>query len=324
MPGRKFTANSSYRYGFNGQEKSTEVNGSENLYTAEFWQHDSRIGRRWNLDPKPTTGISQYSTFDNNPIFYNDPNGDTTYVYNQNGLLKKIILDKLSSNEIIFMRDKAISRMMNYAKTHTDDQVATAARQPHNNIGRITSATTKELISHWTNTKAENGGGLYQATYTNKGQIQPTVCKGCGVPNTKFGGELDVDKLKAHINQQEGYGVKMIGYWHSHPDDSENPVGSTQPSGGNSDKAVGSAINQFSNGGIGIIVSKNSITIYPLNDISGQVSTDVSENSSELNLFNKQYKFHYTDKQGRSSSTSGTATYPSYDVNVSPVKRSSE
>ena len=67
MPGRKFTS-TSYRYGFNGQEKSTEINGSENLYTAEFWEYDSRIGRRWNLDTKPSIGISEYSTFSNDPI----------------------------------------------------------------------------------------------------------------------------------------------------------------------------------------------------------------------------------------------------------------
>ena len=59
MPGRKFAqANGGYGYGFNGQEKSTEIN--DNSYTAEFWQYDARLGRRWNLDPKPTIGLSDY------------------------------------------------------------------------------------------------------------------------------------------------------------------------------------------------------------------------------------------------------------------------
>lgn len=60
-----------------GNQKSTEINGAENLYTAEFWEYDSRIGRRWNLDPKPAVGISEYSTFENNPIWHSDPLGDT-------------------------------------------------------------------------------------------------------------------------------------------------------------------------------------------------------------------------------------------------------
>jgi YD repeat-containing protein len=74
MPGRKFSP-SSYRYGFNGQEKSDEI--FEGSTTAEYWEYDSRIGRRWNIDPKPTVGISDYSTLNNNPICYIDILGDT-------------------------------------------------------------------------------------------------------------------------------------------------------------------------------------------------------------------------------------------------------
>lgn len=75
MPGRKYQAASGYyRYGMNGQERSSELN--DNLYTALFWEYDSRIGRRWNLDPKPTIGISEYATFENNPIVNMDILGD--------------------------------------------------------------------------------------------------------------------------------------------------------------------------------------------------------------------------------------------------------
>lgn len=78
MPGRKFDLSSlKYRYGFNGQEQSTEIDGDGNLYTAQFWEYDSRIARRWNLDPKPVTGLSQYSVFSNNSIWFSDILGDT-------------------------------------------------------------------------------------------------------------------------------------------------------------------------------------------------------------------------------------------------------
>ncbi|MCP9751013.1 DUF6443 domain-containing protein [Ferruginibacter sp. HRS2-29] len=66
-----------YRYGFNGQEKSDEIKGEGNSYTAEFWEYDPRIGRRWNLDPKPSFGISEYSAFLNSPISNADIMGDT-------------------------------------------------------------------------------------------------------------------------------------------------------------------------------------------------------------------------------------------------------
>ncbi len=71
-----------YRYGFNGQEKDDEIAGAGNSYTAMFWQYDPRLGRRWNLDPKPNPSISQYATFANNPIWYSDPLGDTIFIYN--------------------------------------------------------------------------------------------------------------------------------------------------------------------------------------------------------------------------------------------------
>ena len=84
-----------YRYGFNGQEKSDEIKGNGNSYTAEFWEYDPRIGRRWNLDPKPIVGLSEYSTFGNNPILYGDPFGDTLSNPQLIGAMK------IASNEIM-------------------------------------------------------------------------------------------------------------------------------------------------------------------------------------------------------------------------------
>jgi hypothetical protein len=94
MPGRNYTS-SSYRYGFNGQEKDDEVSGSGNSYTAEFWQYDSRLGRRWNVDPmfsaKPW--MSPYHAFSNKPILNIDPNGandDEFNVDTKSGEITKI------------------------------------------------------------------------------------------------------------------------------------------------------------------------------------------------------------------------------------------
>jgi hypothetical protein len=78
MPGRKYNVGSeAYRYGFNGQMKSEEINGEENHYTAEFWEYDSRTGRRWNLEPLASQfpELSPYATNNNNPVLNSDPNG---------------------------------------------------------------------------------------------------------------------------------------------------------------------------------------------------------------------------------------------------------
>ena len=77
MPGRTFNP-FGYRYGFNGQMKSSEINSDGNNYTAQFWEYDSRIGRRWNLDPKPIYGISEYPAFNNTPVWLSDPLGGTS------------------------------------------------------------------------------------------------------------------------------------------------------------------------------------------------------------------------------------------------------
>ncbi len=67
-----------YSFSFGGQEKDDEIYGSTGTsYTAQFWQYDSRIGRRWNLDPKPDPSISYYATFNLNPILFSDILGDT-------------------------------------------------------------------------------------------------------------------------------------------------------------------------------------------------------------------------------------------------------
>jgi hypothetical protein len=61
------------------------VYGEGKSYTAEFWQYDSRLGRRWNLDPVIKPSLSTFSTFANNPIIYKDFFGLDSILYNQDG-----------------------------------------------------------------------------------------------------------------------------------------------------------------------------------------------------------------------------------------------
>ena len=73
-----------YRFAFNSQEKTDEIAGAGNHNTALFWEYDTRTGRRWNRDPKPTVGISDYGCFANNPIFNEDILGDNIDDYKLN------------------------------------------------------------------------------------------------------------------------------------------------------------------------------------------------------------------------------------------------
>ena len=74
MSGRNFN-NSASRVGFNGQEKVDEIAGEGNHYSAEHWEYDARLGKRWNMDPRTYPWQSPYACFNNNPVYFSDPSG---------------------------------------------------------------------------------------------------------------------------------------------------------------------------------------------------------------------------------------------------------
>jgi hypothetical protein len=65
------------RYGFQGQEEEHEITGFGTHTSSEFWMLDTRIGRRWDIDPMylKAPSWSYYATFVNNPILMLDWNG---------------------------------------------------------------------------------------------------------------------------------------------------------------------------------------------------------------------------------------------------------
>jgi RHS repeat-associated protein len=51
LPGRNYSA-SSYRFGFQGQEKDDEIHGATGTsYAFEYRMHDPRVGRFLSIDP---------------------------------------------------------------------------------------------------------------------------------------------------------------------------------------------------------------------------------------------------------------------------------
>ncbi len=74
----------SYRYGWQTQERVDEISGSGNHYTAEHWEYDPRVVFRWNRDPVVKHDQSPYSILAGNPIWFIDPNGADSSLYNAN------------------------------------------------------------------------------------------------------------------------------------------------------------------------------------------------------------------------------------------------
>lgn len=84
-----------YSMGFNGQMKEEGILTGGNSTTmgnthgalnfAKYWMYDTRIGRRWNIDPVDMISQSNYSINGNNPICNSDPDGRKYYNFNSRG-----------------------------------------------------------------------------------------------------------------------------------------------------------------------------------------------------------------------------------------------
>lgn len=99
MSGRKFTqANSKYRYGFNGKEKSDEVEGEGNIYDYGFRIYNPRIGRFLSTDPLTTEypWYTPYQFAGNKPIWAIDLDGLEEYLvtnyYDQKGRVEETVI----------------------------------------------------------------------------------------------------------------------------------------------------------------------------------------------------------------------------------------
>jgi hypothetical protein len=114
MPGKQsLTIN--YRFSINGQEKTPEI--APNTTTAEFWQYDARIGRRWNVDPISKVYESPYVTFADNPLWFQDPAGnDTTKYFSRTGTeLMTIGNGKKGYFRAMIVNDEKLQTVKDYA-----------------------------------------------------------------------------------------------------------------------------------------------------------------------------------------------------------------
>ncbi len=119
MPGRFETAaGHEYRYGQGGQEKESEITGSESHYSAEYWMYDSRLGRRWNVDPmfKNYPGHTPFKAFYNNPLYWIDPKGlNETKYYDEDGVLIENLNDGIDQS--VMVNREQYQSAKNIAKT---------------------------------------------------------------------------------------------------------------------------------------------------------------------------------------------------------------
>lgn len=296
---------SGYRFAFNGQEKDDEVSGIGNIMTAEFWEYDARLGRRWNIDPKPDFSISPFSAFANNPIVFTDHNGDTTYVYNTLGQYAYTIYDRLNSNEIVFLTESR-AKFLLLNKSYSIDQKAEIARKPNYAFARITENTLKELsaIKMYTGIN-EKGGVLYVDKKTK--EIHLWECKTCKSESISADAAGGMRLSNAKISEEE-LGGSIIGYWHQHNLQILKPGSyhESKPTDNNwADFGEGGNWPSIHNGGIGLIVTRAYITVYPLMDLNkGTVPSISAFGLGTTSVLKPNYSKGYTG--GMTESQYGT------------------
>lgn len=209
-----------YRFGFNGQEKDNEVTGIEGSHnTAEFWMYDTRLGRRWNVDPVDQVSVSNYACFGNNPILNVDPNGadSTTYIYSgkdKNGRLtfSKEQLQKIAENSEKIDRLNGIS-YTKYKVFESKEEFVNSVKNGDVKIDRYSDLVYEvspeyELRNNqeWYGETMRGGVKIYDNLYLNGGTIfSGSVSYALGDGHLKYL-FTNLGKVLAHERLIHGYG----------------------------------------------------------------------------------------------------------------------
>ncbi len=158
MPGRNWQAGSAdgYGFGFNNQKNVPEINKSH--HTSEFWEYDTRTGRRWNIDInfKAYSYKSPYACLQNNPIIFIDPLGSTDY-FNHRG--KFMGSDGVNNGDSKMALNKATTKLLK-ADLKKGNAISTSCSYYRNLIPTYTTTeinAMKNTFSTAKSSKKEEG-----------------------------------------------------------------------------------------------------------------------------------------------------------------------
>jgi RHS repeat-associated protein len=158
---------SSKAMNFGNPENKAKFNSIEqnndfdlNMYDAFYRNLDPQIGRFCQIDPKPNKIVSPYAAMLNNPIRFSDPLGDTTWVYNQNGVLLGVNPDKLK-NQVHFKHTEGDPGSQFSTKGMTQKQINAQGREFRKYsfafMGSKTLSDMRAIVKHSAELKVEIG-----------------------------------------------------------------------------------------------------------------------------------------------------------------------
>jgi hypothetical protein len=181
MPGR--SGGSPYRHGFNTQERSPEL--APDHYTAEFWEYDARIGRRWNLDPVVKPHESGYAAFANSPVWLVDPSGADTL--NFKSVAQGLNMLQVATNELervggeLKRYDEALSQMEGLMDGVDALSIGMTLLNPAGTPGaaylQIRSLKDLEPIYEKVRGRRDQLAGYFAAVYKEYSQIKGELSK---------------------------------------------------------------------------------------------------------------------------------------------------
>ena len=152
-----------YLFGFQGQEKDNEISGTTGGHTtAMFWEYDTRLGRRWNIDPVLKEWESPYAAFAGNPIWFVDPFGDNADVFITGPKAEKATKQLNESTSLEISRDsKGQVHAKGEAVTKDDKLLLESINNPDIKVNVHVGGSNYD-------NKTFQGGGFFGSTVTER------------------------------------------------------------------------------------------------------------------------------------------------------------
>jgi len=173
------------------------------------------------VDPKPTFGVSPYSVFKTNPIWFNDPLGDTTIAYNLQGVKIGTLNDGLKNQVHFFNVDAdkgaAFIDKINSLKPGERDAWAKEIRK-HSIafMGEKSASSLKSMASKSLQLNREVG---FEMSISSSSQVMAKEIK---LPSSG-GGDATTFTLSDAVRERYTYSqqTKIFGLGHTHYADYE-------------------------------------------------------------------------------------------------------
>jgi hypothetical protein len=218
-----------YRYGFNGQERTDELKGAGNHYTAPFWEYDPRLARRWNIDPVVKHDQSGFSALANNPIWFVDYFGDDTNRINSDGS-QTVVNDGLNSHTYTYetedgsilnlgtfeSNENGLIKLNDYSFNHEDIDIGFKVKTPSksyvdpNVLGTLLGALIQNNINDLTITGASTSTGT--SPWPSKSHVKGLALDLRYLRIDKSGSRVLLGDRQFDMNRQESFVKSMFDY----------------------------------------------------------------------------------------------------------------